>query len=1229
MRKNDFIDVAKAGVLVLDGAMGTMIQSYGLTEDDFCGRSDRSSAVDGFEPTVLQKGNNDLLCLTCPEVIADIHRKYVEAGADIISTCTFNANAISMRDYATEHLCTAINRSGAALARRVADEAMATAGRRVLVAGSMGPTNKAASMSPDMNDPALRDVTYDELFAAYCEQIDGLIDGGVDLLLFETVFDTLNLKAGLDAAEEVMQRRGVEVAVMMSLTLSTAGGRSFSGQTLEAFLTSILHSPYIVSVGLNCSFGPADMLPYLKELAAIAPTLVTAHPNAGLPNEFGEYAETPQRMAHTIAEFLNLQLVNVIGGCCGTTPAHIREIAALAKAAKPHVPVVLDDANTLRVSGLEMLEIKPENNFVSVGERCNVAGSRKFLRLIKEKNYREAVSIARKQVEAGAVVLDINLDDGMLDTVAEMTNFLNLLASEPEISKVAFMIDSSNREVIAQALKSVQGKAIVNSISLKEGEEHFLADARMIHRKGAAMVVMAFDEQGQATTFERKIEICERAYKLLTAAGVPATDIIFDPNILTIATGIEEHDAFGLDFIRATAWIKQNLPGAKVSGGVSNLSFAFRGNNYLREAMHAVFLYHAIKAGMDMAIVNPATSVTYSDIPDDLRELIEDVVLNRRKGAAEELADYARKMAEAAEAAKSEGGAAAVATAATNNRTDIPLAKRLADALMHGSEEFLADDLAEALTVYPSAMAIIDGPLLEGMNRVGELFGEGKMFLPQVVKTARTMNRAVEILRPAIDKEKAESGSSSAGTVVIATVKGDVHDIGKNIVAVVLSCNNYRVVDLGVMVPAAEIIAAAQREKADVICLSGLITPSLSEMINVAQEMERAGLSIPLIVGGATTSKLHTALKIAPAYSGPVVHCTDASRNPYLAARLLNPATRKEFIANLNSEYRDIRQDYQAKSAPLLSLAEARQQRAVSQYVAPAPLIGGKQSVEIAIADVEEFINWTFFFNAWKLYGQHLTVKCDCPSCRAAANSDVTHQAEILKADAVELLQRLAADGKVHIRGLVEVSSAYSDGDDIVVGEAFRIPMLRQQRAVDGRCLSLADFIAPKQEDVTDYVGLFAVSAGLDMADYYAEFEGDPYRKLLLQSVCDRLAEASAEWLHRDVRRRIWGYAPNEALSVKDMWQNRHQGIRPAVGYPSIPDQTLMHLIDKQLQLKEIGVTVTENGAMTPTATVSGFYIANPDAPYFSIGTIGDDQRQDYARRRQLPLSALNAILPK
>ncbi len=1220
MTKQEFTELASQRVLVLDGAMGTMIQTYGLTEDDFNGCGARCNLIADFRPTVLQKGNNDLLCLTRPDVISDIHRKYVVAGADIISTDTFNANAISMRDYETVHLCREINRRGAMLARKVADDAHATIGRTVLVAGSMGPTNKAASMSPDMNDPAMRDVTYDELFAAYCEQIDGLVEGGVDLLLFETVFDTLNLKAALDAATEVMNRRGTEIAVMVSLTLAS-GGRSFSGQTLEAFLTSILHSPHIVSVGLNCSFGAKDMLPYLEELSAIAPVLITAHPNAGLPNEFGEYAETPEVMAQTIGEILNRKLVNVIGGCCGTTPAHISKIAELAKCATPHTPVAMTDRSALRVSGLEMLEIKPENNFVNIGERCNVAGSRKFLRLIKEKNYDEAIGIARKQVEAGARILDINLDDGMIDTGSEMTHFLNLLASEPAIAKAAFMIDSSDREVIIRALKTVQGKAIVNSISLKEGESRFLDDALRIHRMGAAMVVMAFDEKGQATTFERKVEICSRAYNLLVNAGISATDIIFDPNILTIATGMDEHNAFGIDFIRATAWIKQNLPGAKVSGGVSNLSFAFRGNNYLREAMHAVFLYHAIKAGLDMAIVNPATSVTYSDIPDDLRVLLEDVVLNRCKGAADNLIEYARVHSDTDVAVSANIG---------EERNALPLDKRLSDALVHGAEEYLATDLKEALTVYPSAMDIINGPLLEGMNRVGELFGEGKMFLPQVVKTARTMNRAVEILRPAIDGEKSSGGVSTVGTVVIATVKGDVHDIGKNIVAVVMSCNNYKVVDLGVMVPANEIIAAAQRENADIICLSGLITPSLAEMIHVAEEMERHGMTIPLLVGGATTSQLHTALKIAPAYSGPVVHSRDASRNAIIASRLMNPATRADFLNEIEAEYNAIRADYNAKSVALLPLAEARSHRYHTDYLAPAPKDTGRKIIDIDIADVEEFINWTFFFNAWKLHGQQATAKCDCGHCHTHADeTDVTRQAEAVKADALRLLQRLKNDQSAHIRAVVEICRANSDGDDIVVdGGALRLPMLRQQRSQAGVCLSLADYVAPVSCG-EDHIGLFAVTAGTNLDDIYREFDAnsDIYSKLLLQLLCDRLAEAAAEWLHCHVRHRIWGYAPAEQLTVKDMWQNRHQGIRPAIGYPSIPDQTVMHLIDSRLQLSEIGVSLTENGAMTPTASVSGLYIANPAAIYFAVGQVAEDQLSDYAARRATSSAAMRAIL--
>jgi 5-methyltetrahydrofolate--homocysteine methyltransferase len=1205
MRKEELITLSTREVLVLDGAMGTMIQAHSLTEEDYRGNGCDVNHIKGYNFSVEQKGNNDLLCLTRPDIIEAIHRAYVDAGADIISTCTFNANAVSMRDYATEDLCRDINRSGAALARRVADQAFSRSGRRVLVAGSMGPTNKAASMSPDIANPAMRDVTYDDLFAAYTEQIEGLLDGGADLLLFETVFDTLNLKAGLAAAEAVMLQRGIDVAIMVSLTLSAQGGRTLSGQTLEAFLTSILHTPHIASIGLNCSFGPEEMYPHLKELSSLAPTLISSHPNAGLPDEFGKYGETPEMMASTVGRFLNERLVNIIGGCCGTTPEHIRAIAKLAKSAEPHIPVTAQQDYTLRLSGLEPLEIKPENNFVNIGERCNVAGSRKFLRLIKEKSYDEALAIARKQVEAGALILDINIDDGMLDTKAEITTFLNLLASEPEIAKVPVMIDSSSKDVIRQALKCVQGKSIVNSISLKEGEEAFLEEARMIHSMGAAMVVMAFDEEGQATTFDRKIAICQRAYKLLTEqANIAPSDIIFDPNILTIATGIEEHDAFAADFIAATAWIKQHLPGAKVSGGVSNLSFAFRGNNYLREAMHAVFLYHAIQAGMDMAILNPSTAVTYSDIEPELRLLIEDVVLNRRKGAAEELAEYARNMSN-----KAEETAAPVV-----DRKTIAVHKRLIDALTHGNEEFLKEDIEEALTQYSNAMSIIEGPLLEGMNRVGILFGEGKMFLPQVVKTARTMNKAVEILRPTIDAENSKSGSTKAGTIVIATVKGDVHDIGKNIVSIVMACNNYEVIDLGVMVPAEKIVATAKEVNADIVCLSGLITPSLAEMAHVAEEMQRAGLSIPLFVGGATTSKLHTAIKIAPLYRGVVAHISDAARNPIIAAKLLNAETRNNFTAEINAEYELIRTEYaEAHKQPLTAISEARN-RAKYSTTEPSqvPTHPGRTVLDISINEITEYINWRYFFNAWKM--QH-PAKCEC---------GIHHheEAEALQQDAMALLQTLANDGATHIKGVVTLLPARRDADDILVDGDLRLPMLRQQ---SGDYRSLADYIAVEE----DYLGLFGVTAGLNLERYYAEYKagGDSYKSLLLQSLCDRMVEASAEWLHHKVRTELWGYAPQEALTVKDMWQNRHQGIRPAVGYPSLPDQSLMHLVDEKLRLHEIGVTITENGAMSPTATISGLYIANPDAEYFTIGELGEDQVADYALRRGITTSRAKELL--
>ncbi len=901
-------------VLILDGAMGTMIQRYNLSEQDF--RGERFAEIPG-----QMKGNNDLLCLTRPDVIKDIHRKYLEAGADIIETNTFNAQRISMADYHMQDLCREINLAAARLARELADEYTAKTPRKPrFVAGSVGPTNKTCSMSPDVNNPALRALTYDELATAYQEQMEALLEGGVDALLIETIFDSLNAKAAIYAAETAMKKTGREVPLMLSVTVSDIAGRTLSGQTLDAFLASVQHAP-IFSIGLNCSFGAKQLKPFLEGLAARAPYYISAYPNAGLPNSLGQYDQTPEEMASEVKEYIDEGLVNIIGGCCGTTEEYIAKYQELIISGSawvpPHIPVTTPER--LWLSGLELLEQTPEMNFINVGERCNVAGSRKFLRLINEKKYEEALSIARKQVEDGALVIDVNMDDGLLDAREEMTTFLNLVMSEPDIARVPIMIDSSKWEVIEAGLKCLQGKSIVNSISLKEGEEKFIEHARLIKKLGAATVVMAFDEKGQADTFERKIEVCARAYKILTEqVGFNPHDIIFDPNVLAVATGIEEHNNYAVDFINATGWIKKNLPGAHISGGVSNLSFSFRGNNYIREAMHAVFLYHAIRQGMDMGIVNPATSVLYTDIPADVLERIEDVVLNRRPDAAE-------RLIETAEALKN----TATGTEAVKQdvwREEPMVEKRLQYALIKGIGDHLEEDLAEAVKLYPKAVDIIEGPLMEGMNRVGELFGAGKMFLPQVVKTARTMKKAVAILQPLIEADKQE-GARSAGKVLMATVKGDVHDIGKNIVSVVMACNNYEIIDLGVMVPAETIVRKAIEEKVDIIGLSGLITPSLEEMAHVAVELQRAELDIPIMIGGATTSKLHTALKIAPVYGGPVIHMKDASQNALVAARLLNPESSSEFVERLNKEYEELRLKNSAKQVKTVSLEEAQKNK--------------------------------------------------------------------------------------------------------------------------------------------------------------------------------------------------------------------------------------------------------------------------------------------------------------
>lgn len=902
-------------ILVLDGAMGTMIQQYNLSEADF--RGERFKDIPG-----QLKGNNDLLCLTRPEVIEDIHRKYLVAGADIIETNSFNATSVSMADYHVQAYCREINLAAARLARRMADEFTALNSEKPrFVAGSVGPTNKTCSMSPDVNNPAFRALTFDELQAAYCEQMEALLEGGVDALLIETIFDTLNAKAAIRAAELSMEKTGRRVPLMLSVTVSDIAGRTLSGQTLDAFLASVEHAD-LFSVGLNCSFGARQLKPFLEQLASRAPYYISAYPNAGLPNSLGQYDQTPEDMAAEVKEYIEEGLVNIIGGCCGTTEQYIAKYQDLIQGVQPRVPV--KKHAHLWLSGLELLEVSPEINFVNVGERCNVAGSRKFLRLINEKKYDEALSIARKQVEDGALVIDVNMDDGLLDAAQEMTTFLNLVASEPEIARVPIMIDSSKWEVIRAGLKCVQGKCIVNSISLKEGEEVFIAHAREVKQLGAAVIVMAFDEKGQADTYSRKIEVCERAYRILVdKVGFAPEDIIFDPNVLAVATGIEEHNNYAVDFIQATGWIRKNLPGAHVSGGVSNLSFSFRGNNYIREAMHAVFLYHAIQQGMDMGIVNPATSVLYTDIPQDILERIEDVVLNRRPDAAERLIETAERLKQEKEGTASQEGKASAQLLWRNNTT---VEERLQYALVKGLSDYLEEDLQEALSRYPNAVSIIEGPLMAGMNHVGDLFGSGKMFLPQVVKTARTMKKAVAILQPYIEAEK-EEGARSAGKVLVATVKGDVHDIGKNIVSVVMACNNYEIIDLGVMVPAEQIVETAIREKVDIVGLSGLITPSLEEMVHVVTELQRAGLDIPVMIGGATTSKLHTALKIAPVYHAPVVYMKDASQNALVAAKLLNREQRPAFVEALNEEYQALREKNRQKTVQTVSLAEAQKNK--------------------------------------------------------------------------------------------------------------------------------------------------------------------------------------------------------------------------------------------------------------------------------------------------------------
>jgi 5-methyltetrahydrofolate--homocysteine methyltransferase len=1211
-------------ILILDGGMGTMIQEYNLTENDYR----------GFQFAHLpgqMKGNNDMLSITRPDVIQAIHAQYLDAGADIIETNSFNATTISMADYGMASYVEDLNRAAARIAREVADEyTRMNPSKPRFVAGSIGPTNKTASISPDVSNPAFRAITFDELRIAFHEQIQALIEGGVDALLIETAFDTLNVKAALMAAEDVMAGLKKEVPVMLSFTIAGKSGRILSGQTLEAALASVSHAK-LLSVGLNCSFGARDMKPFLKELGQIAPYYISAYPNAGLPNSLGKYDETPELMALQIREYIDEGLVNIIGGCCGTTPAHIAQYAAIVEGAKPRQPV--SPNHHLVLSGLDVLDLSPDlfpsgGGIVVIGERCNVAGSRKFLRLIKEKKYEEALEIARKQVEDGAQVLDVNVDDGLLDGVKEITTFLHLIASEPDIARVPIMIDSSDWNILEAGLKCLQGKSIVNSISLKAGEADFLAKVRKVKSYGAAVIAMAFDEKGQADTFERKIEVCERMYRLLTEkAGFKPSDIIFDPNILAIATGIEEHAGYALAFIRATEWIKKKLPGAKISGGVSNLSFSFRGNNYLREAMHAVFLYHNIQKGMDMGIINPSTQVLYEDIPKDLLLLIENVIFNRRTDATEHLITYAQNNNTKVEQKE---------TQQQEWRT-LPLDERLHYALIKGIVEYLENDLAEALQVYPNPIDIIDKQLMGGLNIVGHLFGEGKMFLPQVVKSARTMKKAVAILQPAIEANKKED-SEKAGKILIATVKGDVHDIGKNITGVVLSCNNYEVIDIGVMVPPEEIIQKAKEYQVDMIALSGLITPSLQEMAFVASELEKAGFSLPLLIGGATTSRLHTALKIDPLYHGAVVHVTDASLAVPAANQLLNPCTKDDYIEKIKADYRSLRENG-GKKVEIVSLDYARKHSYRvdwTSYAVPKPHVEGSKVIEpIPVKEIAPYLNWLAFLSVWKFPVKYAAyIKKDDKDKIAWINSfpegekPKVKEAVQLMDDARKVINEWSVDDLGMIKAIVGFYPVKIENETLFI-EGRKVPMLRQQeKREEDVYKSLLDFICPEG----DYLGLFVVTAGDHASatcDCGCSHEKDEYQSLLEQVVRDRLAEAATEYLHEKVRKTYWGYAPDESYSPHELLKAPYRGIRPASGYPSHPDLSLNFLIDDLLKMERVGVSLTSNGAIYPLASTAGMYLAHPEADYFYIGQIDEEQLNEYSGRKGISVEEAKKWLGK
>ena len=1203
MTHNRLNDALQERILLLDGGFGTMVQRYGLSEADY--RGERFRELPG-----QLRGCNDLLNLTRPDIIREIHTRYLQAGADLITTNSFNANAISLTDYGISDLAREIARAAASIARAAADEyTQRNPSKPRFVAGSMGPTNRTASMSADVSDPAAREVTFSQLAEAYGEQARGLVEGGADVLLIETVFDTLNAKAALYAVDRLGEELGRQLPVMVSGTLADASGRTLSGQTVEAFWVSVSHAR-LLSVGLNCAYGARQMLPYLERLAAVAEVRVSAHPNAGLPNVMGGYDETPEMFAADVEEYLRRGLLNIVGGCCGTTPEHIFELSKIVGRYAPR-PLPAPRHETV-LSGLEPLRIVPEANFINVGERTNVAGSARFARLIREHNYEEALSVARAQVEAGAQIVDVCMDDGLIDGVEAMRTFLNLMASEPEIARVPTMIDSSKWEVLRTGLEVTQGKSVVNSISLKEGEESFLRRAREIHRYGAAVVVMLFDERGQADTYERKIEVAARAYRLLTEAGFPPEDIIFDPNILAVATGIAEHDRYALDFIEAVRWIKAHLPYAKVSGGVSNLSFAFRGNNAVREAMHSVFLYHAIRAGMDMGIVNPQMLRLYDEIEPELLERGEDVILCRRPDASERLSEYAQQVHQTAGQGQQAPDDAWRAE---------PLAERIAHALRKGITEHIEEDALEGLRTLGSPMAVIDTLLMPAMEQVGTLFGAGKMFLPQVVKSARVMKRAVAVLTPYIERS-GEQSSAKAGRVLIATVKGDVHDIGKNIVSVVMACNGYEIRDLGVMVEPSRIVDEAQAWPADCICLSGLITPSLDEMAHVCEELERRGLRIPVIIGGATTSELHTAVKIAPLYSGVVAHSLNASRNSLILSRLLGP-DREAYAGEVKRRQEQLRAEYRRTEAArrLLPYAEVKRRALEEEPHRPVePLYPGRMVFpDFDVADAAPYIDWNFFFPAWGLAGRYPAI-LDHPEKGAEARK--------LFDDAQALLHHIAEEHLLTLQAAVGIFPAHREGDDIVATDAkgrnYRFAMLRNQtRGEQNR--SLADFIAPEG----DWLGCFAVTAGIGLKELTEKFRaaGDDYSAIMAKLLADRLTEAFAEVVHLFVRRRMWGYEGGEQPSPEEVIAGHYRGRRMAFGYPASPDHSLKREVFDLLAVERTtGMRLTENWMIDPGEALCGLLFA--DAEYFSVGHIDQEQLRDYAARRGLDEETLRRLLP-